>query len=138
VPADEGLRFVDHTGAQCERLGVSRLLPLIQAVEICTPRFDFHNLNILCNRNNLRNLLSWIEGPADTVKEFRIDLHLANGGKTLVMLEYEVDCTEFVSSGTFRGFGDNFRKSCVRAVAGQTRHNRVVTFVSNDCIGRII
>jgi len=132
VPADEGLRFIDHTGAQCERLGVSRLLPLIQAVEICTPTFDFRALSILCNRNNLRNLLSWIEGPADTVKDFRIDLHLANGGKTLVMVQYEVNCTELTPGGTFRGFGDNFRKSCVEAVAGQTKHNRVVTFRLGD------
>jgi len=109
---------------------VSRLMPLIQSVEICTPTFDFHNVNILCNRNNLRNLFSWIEGPADTVKEFRIDLYLANGGKALVMLQHEENCTEFTPSGTFRGFGDNFRKSRVRAVAGQTRHNRVVAFVS--------
>lgn len=130
VPPDEGLRFIDHSGAQCQRLGVSRLMPIIQGVELCTPDFRFQDMNIVCNRNNMRNLLAWIEGS--DVKDFRIDVCLANEGKTLLLQEHEVEATEYIDAGTFRGFGDNFRKHCVQEVPGQTRHNRIITFVSGS------
>lgn len=127
LPADQGLRYVDHTGDQCEQANVCRLMPLFQSVEHCAPDFDFTNINLVCNRNNLRNLLRWITGT--TKKDFRIDLQLVNDQKTLIMLEYEEACTEYVSPGTFRGFGDNFRKKTVQTPPAQTRHNRVVTYV---------
>ena len=128
VQPDQGVRFVDHTGAQCDKLGVNRLAPLFQSVDYCTPEFDYKQLDIVCNRNNLRNLLHWIE--YSTKKDFRIDLHLVNDGKTLVMLEHEVATTEVVSPDEFRGYGDNFRRRTVIAQPGQTRHNRIVTYVS--------
>jgi len=127
LPADQGLRYIDHTGDQCEQANVCRLMPLFQSVEHCAPDFDFANIDLVCNRNNLRNLLRWITGT--TKKDFRIDLQLVNDQKTLVMLEYEEACTEVVSAGTFRGFGDNFRKKTVRTPLAQTRHNRIVTYV---------
>jgi hypothetical protein len=127
LPADQGVRYVDHTGDQCEQANVCRLMPLFQSVEHCAPDFDFTNINLVCNRNNLRNLLRWITGT--TKKDFRIDLQLVNDQKTLVMLEYEEACTEVVPPGTFRGFGDNFRKKAVLTPPAQTRHNRIVTYV---------
>jgi hypothetical protein len=127
VPADQGMRYIDHTGEQCEQANICRLMPLFQSIEHCASDFEFANINLVCNRNNLRNLLRWITGT--TKKDFRIDLHLVNDQKTLIMLEYEVECTEFVSPETFRGYGDNFRKKTVRAPSTQTRHNRIVTYV---------
>jgi hypothetical protein len=128
LPPDEGIRFVDHTGAQVEKLGVSRLQPMFQVIEHCTPDFDYKSLDLVCNRNNMRNLLRWI--LESTEKDFRIDLYLTNGQKTIVMLEHELENTETVPAGTFRGFGDNFRKATAIPPPGQSRHNRVVNYVS--------
>jgi hypothetical protein len=128
VHPDQGLRYIDHTGAQCARLGVSRLMPLIQSVEICTPGFDYRELDLICNRNNLRNLISWIEGTDK--KNFRIEIHLVNAGKSIVMVENAIKNTEFIARGGSNGFGDNFRASAVRNPEGQARHNRIVTYVS--------
>jgi len=130
LPMDQGLRYIDHTGDQCEKAGVFRLMPLFQSIEHCAPDFEWKSVDLVCNRNNLRNLFRWITGTAE--KDFRIDVHLVNDQKTLVMLEYEVTCTENVPPGIFRGYGDNFRKEVVRAASGQMRHNRVVTYVSFD------
>ncbi|KIM32944.1 hypothetical protein M408DRAFT_326640 [Serendipita vermifera MAFF 305830] len=126
LPQDQGTRYIDHTGDQCEKANVSRLMPLFQSVEHCAPSFDFKELNLICNRNNLRNLLRWIEGRPK--KDFRIDLHLVNDNNTLVMLQYEIEFTEYVSLGQFRGYGDNFRKKTVRFPSAQVKHNRVVTY----------
>lgn len=128
MPADDGVRFVDHTGAQVEKLGVSRLQPIIQVIEHCKPEFDFKGLDLVCNRNNMRNLLRWVLGS--TEKDFRIDLYLTNNKKTIIMLEYELECIETLPVGTFRGYGDNFRKATAIAQPGQTRHNRIVNYVS--------
>jgi hypothetical protein len=128
VPPDQGLRYIDHTGAQCARLGVSRLMPLIQSVEMCAPDFDYGKLDLICNRNNLRNLIRWVEGTYE--KDFRIDIYLVNARKTIVMVEHAIKNTEFVPHGGFSGFGDNFRARAVINPKGQTRHNRIVTYVS--------
>jgi hypothetical protein len=128
VAPDQGLRYIDHTGAQCARLWVSRLMPLIQSVDICTPDFDYRKLDLVCNRNNLRNLIRWIEGTYE--KDFRIEIHLVNAGKTIVMVEHATAYTEFLPLGSLSGFGDNFRARAVINPKGQARHNRVVTYVS--------
>lgn len=130
VAPDQGTRFIDHTGAQCDKQGVHRLAPVFQSVDFCTPNFDYKQLDIICNRNNLRNLLHWVE--YSTKKDFRIDLHLINGDKTLVMVEHEVSKTEDIPEGAFRGYGDNFRQRAVIAPPGQTRHNRIVTYTLGD------
>jgi hypothetical protein len=127
VPPDQGLQYIDHTGAQCARLGVSRLMPLVQSVEMCTPDFDYQKLDLVCNRNNLRNLIHWIEGTYD--KAFRIEIHLVNAGKTIVMVQNAIKNTGFARGG-LNGFGDNFRARTVINPNGQARHNRVVTYVS--------
>lgn len=124
---DQGIRYIDHTGDQCDKANVCRLMPLFQSVEHCSPNFDFKSLNLVCNRNNLRNLLRWIEGVPK--KDFRIDLHLVNDKKSLVMLEYEVEFVEEVTPVQFRGYGDNFRKKTVHTPMSQTKHNRIVTWV---------
>lgn len=128
VPKDQGIRYIDHTGAQCKRLEVSRLMPLVQSIELCSPGFDYKSLDLICNRNNLRNLVNWLEANNVRGKDFRIDVQLVNQ-KTLVMLEKEASCTEFVSSREFRGYGDSFRAKTVKGPAGQQRHNRVVSYV---------
>ncbi|CAG8698367.1 10065_t:CDS:2, partial [Acaulospora colombiana] len=105
---DKGTQYIDHNGAKCEEADAHRLAPVIQSVEQCSPNFDFKNVNLICNRNNIRNLLRWLEGTLK--KDFRIDMHLVNDGKTIVMQEYELKCTEDIDPIVqFRGFGDNFR-----------------------------
>jgi hypothetical protein len=129
VPADKGTHFIDHNGAKCEEADAHRLAPLFQSVEHCSPKFDFKGVNLVCNRNNIRNLLRWLDGT--TKKDFRIDLHLVNNNKTIVMQEYEIKYTEEVNpSVEFRGFGVNFRAKVTSSPIGQTRHNRVVNYVS--------
>jgi hypothetical protein len=120
---------VDYTGAQVEKLGVSRLQPMIQVIEHCTPDFDYKNLDLVCSRNNLRNLLRWILDS--TERDFRIDLYLTNNQKTLIMLEHYMECIDVVPEGEFRGYGDNFRKATAISPPGQSHHNRVVNYVSS-------
>lgn len=127
---DQGVRYIDFSGAQCARRNASRLDPLLQSVDICSPELEYGRFDLICSRNNLRNLLRWIEGTQPKNKEFRIDVHLVNSGKTILMSEYEVKCTQFISSKSGQGYGDNFRVKAVREARGQTRHNRLVAYVS--------
>ena len=50
------------------------------------------------------------------------------------MLERESENTEYISPNMHRGFGDTFRARTVKTVNGQTRHSRVVAFVSTKRI----
>ncbi|PVF99869.1 hypothetical protein CPB86DRAFT_265484 [Serendipita vermifera] len=127
VPADKGTQYIDHNGAKCQEADCHRLAPILQSVEQCSPNFDFKNVNLVCYRNNIRNLLRWLDGTSK--KDFRIDLHLVNDKKTIVMQEYEENCTEEIDpSVQFRGFGGNFRARATTNPIGQTRHNRIINY----------
>jgi hypothetical protein len=128
VRPDGNIRFLDHTGAQVEKLGASRLRPMLQSIDYCTPGFDYKSLDLVCIRHNIRHLLRWITGTADN--DFRIDLYLGSNKKTIIMLEYELECIEIRPEGSFRGYGDNFRKATTFVPPGQSHHSRIVNCVS--------
>lgn len=56
--------------------------PLFRAVQYCTPDFDWENVDVVTDRNNLRKLLSFIEGNPE--KSIRIDFQRV--GNMLVLI----------------------------------------------------
>lgn len=67
------------------KLPSSPFTPLMLAVQHMKPSFDFSEIDIITDRNNLRKLAGWAAG--DAINGFRIDVELV--GKTLLLSRWE-------------------------------------------------
>ncbi|KAL8284162.1 hypothetical protein RQP46_004911 [Phenoliferia psychrophenolica] len=109
------------------RVPTSPLSPLFVAVKQMQPDFEFKNLDIVTDRNNLRKLLRWAAGVAD--KDVRIDVEQV--GQTLLFTRWESRSTDSAGSG----YGHNFEvgmtkvaESCKGHGGRVTGHHRIVSF----------
>ena len=107
------------------------LLPLIVAVNkrfemTKEPAFNWSDVDIVTDRNNLRKLMRWATGSAE---DFRIDLQLA-GNKTVLMNRFS---QRYKSMFTGRTYGFSFEKSSTVPALGcknTSGHHRIITYVS--------
>ncbi|KIY64784.1 hypothetical protein CYLTODRAFT_357962 [Cylindrobasidium torrendii FP15055 ss-10] len=123
VPQDRGLTYIDQNSKRMEGHG-SSLLPIFIAVNKMDAAFDYSNVDIVSDRNNLRKLLRWVTGSVD--KDFRIDVDIV--GSTCLFTRCEEKTTEYVTE--FRGFGHEYEKAatCVpEGSKGMTGHHRIIT-----------
>lgn len=61
---DGGDSFVDENRARMKPF--SSVEPLFRSLDICSPDFDISTVDIVTDRNNLRNLLRFCRSPGDT------------------------------------------------------------------------
>lgn len=79
------------------------LEPLFRSVKICSPNFEFSQVDVVTDRNNLRKLLNFVEAQAD--ESFRIDFQRV--GNMLVLIR----CEER-SSMLCDDYGKDFEQKC--------------------------
>jgi len=78
----------------------------VSATPACT--VNFAEIDLVTNRNSLRNLLNFASG--EVYENFRIDLDIVQS--TLFLTRHE-ESTEELVQGTFsQGYGHNFEKYC--------------------------
>lgn len=98
------------------------------------PPFQWSDVEIVTDRNNLRKLLRWVEGKSH---DFRIDLQLA-GKKTVLMGRFAERYRALFSGRTY---GFSFEKSSTDPAPGcksSTGHHRIVTYVRIKFFSRLI
>ncbi|KAI5121357.1 hypothetical protein M0805_000665 [Coniferiporia weirii] len=104
------------------------LLPLFTAINYLDPGFDFAAIDIVTDRNHLRNLVRWIDG---TIKRgFRIDLQPA-GATTVLFARQDFPSSEFNPGWQGVGYGFNFEAFTTKSFEGcekSTGHFRVITY----------
>lgn len=91
---------------------------LFRAVQICSPGFDFKNIDFATDRNNLRKLLNFVEGSAD--EAFRIDFQKV--GNLVALIRHEEQTSMFCDD-----YGKDFENKYTRA-RGEGSHRRIVTY----------
>lgn len=110
--------------AGIQRLPKHSFIPLFISVDRLSPDFDWTSIDIVTDRNCLRNLLRWTQHPlrADT----RMDLLLA-GDHTVLLMKAEMN-----SEVHYPGWGINFEnfttvpsESCEESTA----HHRIISYV---------
>jgi hypothetical protein len=111
------------------------LVPLLIAVDKTSEvagtssAFDWSEIDFVTDRNGLRKLLRWIDGPnqADKPKEFRIDMELA--GHTVLLNRWEKRTRDnFIG----KSYGFNFEQASTTPAPGceeSTGHHRIVKYV---------
>lgn len=132
IPPDQGVQYCDQNGYKMPK---AVLLPLIVAVNkrfemIKEPAFNWSDIDIVTDRNNLRKLMRWATGGAE---DFRIDLQLA-GHKTVLMNRFSQKYKTMFSGRTY---GFSFEKSSTLPAPGcknSSGHHRIITYVSRTVV----
>ena len=128
VARDSGKVYIDHNRYKCPNYP---LLPLFAAVEHLDPNFPFTSMDIITDRNNLRKLTRFVEGPISSEGDFRIDMQLV-GESTVLFVRHEEKALE--SAPERHGYGHNFEKITTEFYPGceeSIGHHRIVTYVSD-------
>ncbi len=100
VPADKGFHPTDYNYV---RQPHEPFKAVFEAMTLMNPSYDFNDIDVLADRNNLRVLLEFVQGK--TVGPFRLDLYMIF--TTLVIVRREDGFWRF-SNGV--GHGYNFEK----------------------------
>ncbi|TDL17770.1 hypothetical protein BD410DRAFT_729467 [Rickenella mellea] len=123
VPADSGFYIINQNSY---RMGpnASPLAPLFAAVDELG-EYDYASLDVVTDRNNLRQLLRWIAGTVDP-EGFRIDIE--SSGKTCILTRRLEKNSEVIRE--FRGFGHEYEKAATTPAPGcenATGHHRIIS-----------
>ncbi|KAI6162843.1 hypothetical protein EDD17DRAFT_1776415 [Pisolithus thermaeus] len=101
------------------------LTPIFAAVDSLHDDFQYHGLDLVTDRNNLRKLLRCIDRQHD--KTFRIDIDLL--GKTCLFTRREETLVETIQG--FRGYGHQYELAATkprRGSEGEISHHRIVSY----------
>lgn len=122
--------YIDQNAARNPR---SPLEPLFRALAIENPEYDIGDVDLVTDRNNIRKLLRFVQGPSN--KAFKIKVEIA-GDKTALFTRVEKRTKQTISE--VQGYGHNFEKACTKIPTGSTAHHRIVgyTFGGLKCIVR--
>jgi len=101
---DVGLRYVDENASRYPEFPLE---PLFRAICTINPEYDFKQIDLVTDRNNLRKLLQAISGIRRS--DFRINIELV--GNTLLFQRWEKFDQDFVTPSEFKGFGKHFEQS---------------------------
>lgn len=123
VPADTGVHYLDrNTSFMGHR---PSLTPIFAAVDSLHDDFQYRDLDLVTDRNNLRKLLRCIDRQQD--KTFRIDIDLL--GKTCLFTRREETLVETIKE--FRGYGHEYELAATkprRGSEGEISHHRIVRY----------
>jgi len=106
VPKDSGTYFVDQNACRAALYPFEPVFQAVSATPACT--IDFADIDLVTNRNSLRNLLNFASG--EVYENFRIDLDIIQS--TLFLTRHEESTDELVQGTFSQGYGRNFEKYC--------------------------
>ncbi|KAH8731755.1 hypothetical protein GQ44DRAFT_670296 [Phaeosphaeriaceae sp. PMI808] len=118
---DSGFQYADYNYARQPR---SPYEPMFQALSVMNPGYQFMNIDVLADRNNLRVLLEFVQGRANG--PFRLDLYSIFN--TLVIVRNESKWWK-LSDG--KSYGCNFERLFTTPAEGMeeaTSHYRAIRY----------
>ncbi|CAG9936201.1 unnamed protein product [Clonostachys rosea f. rosea IK726] len=100
-----------HHAPSTDQLHVPRhsFEPLFRAVEVMNSGLRFNDVDIICNRNSLRNLILF--SSQRSLQNFRVNLLVVNN--TLFIERCERDASIIIRGSYDHGFGRAFEKACI-------------------------
>lgn len=121
LPPDKGYEYMDHNH---HRQPFQPYGPMFLALGEMNPMYQFSTVDVIADRNNLRNLLDFVKGRGT---KFRLDLYVV--GNTLILVRKE---TKFWTQvGHAGGYGHRFEEFFTRPVPGleeATSHYRAIRY----------
>lgn len=103
----------------------SPLEPLFRALYIEQPSFDIDSIDVVTDRNNVRQLLSFVN---PTQRKNGLDSFTMNA-QTAIFCRAETATYAIIGPSDFRGFGREFEKSyTINQVMNSTGHFRIISY----------
>jgi hypothetical protein len=118
---DRGFQCLDHNHGRSPEFPYE---PMFCALETMNPKARLDEIDIIADRNNLRNLLRFIQGK--TTDPFRLDLQLVNN--TLFLTRKDA---RFWQNSSGLSYGFNFERHFTQPAGGMhdaTAHYRVIRY----------
>jgi hypothetical protein len=103
--------------------------PLFRAMQEEHPNFNYGDVGIISDRNNLRKLLSFVDPATNkhASDDFTIDAECI--GHAVVLNRVEAHTQEILGPDDFRGYGHEFEKAYTRCeISESTGHYRIVGY----------
>lgn len=119
---DTTSRYIDQNA---HRNPSNPLGPLVRAIDQCSPGFQYHQMDVVTDRKNLRNLLNYagsLENPRQLCDPFRIDFELA--GNTLILQRWNAATEVFEGS-----YEEAHAAKLLKNEDEASGHHRIVTYV---------
>ncbi|PCH40480.1 hypothetical protein WOLCODRAFT_117364 [Wolfiporia cocos MD-104 SS10] len=130
VPPDPNSVFIE---ADAHWLPMTPLYPLLRAVDIVAEEtadpVDWRSVDLVTDRNCLRNLLRWCGGGGNKPRDFRIDMQLA-GRRTVLFSRFVTKFTEGTSA-IQPTYGFSFERESTMHASGcenSISHARIVKY----------
>ncbi|KAF1953430.1 hypothetical protein CC80DRAFT_149001 [Byssothecium circinans] len=118
---DGGLKYSDYNYVRNNR---NPYEPMFHALNIMNPNFQFHNVDVIADRNNLRKLLEFVAGKSNG--PWRLDLYVVQN--TLIIVKKD---SSFWKKANDQGYGDNFEQAFTIPGEGMedaTSHYRAIRY----------
>ncbi|CAN9191898.1 unnamed protein product [Alternaria alternata] len=118
---DSGFTYSDYNYARQPR---KPYLPMFHALSLMAPNTNFHDVDVLADRNNLRILLEFAQGKSNG--PFRLNIYLVFN--TLVIVRRE---SRWWKHADGKSYGFNFEKDFTRTTEGMedaTSHYRAIRY----------
>ncbi|RMJ24288.1 hypothetical protein PHISP_04829 [Aspergillus sp. HF37] len=129
VAKDKGLIFISQNAA---RYPQSPLEPLFRALLLAKPAFDFRDVGVVTDRNNIRKLLTFVNPKLsrNPIKPFAINVEVCDN--TALFGRTEEAAQQFVRPDKFVGYGHNLEKAFTASeLSGSTGHHRIISYGFN-------
>lgn len=130
VAKDSGLIYIAQNAFRHPQ---SPLEPLFRALYIENPSYNFHQVDLITDRNNVRKLLSFINPnlSRNGLEPFTIEVEVTNN--TAVLCRTETETHEIIGPREFKGYGHEFEKAFTTTqVPGSTGHHRIISYNLGD------
>lgn len=105
------------------------LEPIFRALYIEQPSFDIDSIDVITDRNNVRQLLSFVNPTQrkNGLDSFTIQVDMT--AQTAIFCRAETATYEIIGPSEFRGFGREFEKSyTTNQVMNSTGHYRITSY----------
>ncbi|KGO49237.1 hypothetical protein PEX1_018490 [Penicillium expansum] len=124
VKMDSGLYFIAENAVRHPK---SPLEPLFRALYLENPSFDIRSIDVVADRNTIRQLLSFINPGLDKSQSFTIHVEVVKN--TVILCRVGKPKLQFIKPGMPSGFGHNFEKRyTAHRVKGSSSHYRIISY----------
>ncbi|KOC14833.1 hypothetical protein AFLA70_201g001950 [Aspergillus flavus AF70] len=130
VAKDSGLIYIAQNAV---RHPESPLEPLFRSLYIENPLYNIRLVDLITDRNNIRQLLSFINPnlSKNGLEPFTIDVEVTNN--TAIFCRMEAETYMFIGPHEFRGYGHEFEKAFTTTqVSASTGHHRIISYNLGD------
>lgn len=124
VKMDSGVYFIAENAVRHPK---SPFEPLFRALYLENPSFDIRSVDVVADRNSIRQLLSFINPGLERSQRFTIHVELVKN--TAILCRVGKPKRQFIKPGEPSGFGHNFEKRyTIHQVKDSSSHHRIISY----------